>query len=146
MVCGIAAATGAFFTTPKIPTWYAGLVKPSFNPPNWLFGPVWTILYLMMGLAAYFVWQQGWEHSRVKRALGVFLLQLVLNVLWSFVFFGMQSTLGGLIVIIMLWGAILLTIVLFFRQSSLAGWLLVPYIMWVTFATVLNAAIFALNI
>src|SRR3990170_6763487 len=122
-VCGLAAFIGSFFTTPKIPTWYAGLVKPSFNPPNWLFGPVWTVLYLMMGIAGFVIWQRGFERSSVKRALAVFLMQLILNVLWSFVFFGLESTLGGLVIIILLWGAILLTIDLFFKQSRVAGWL-----------------------
>jgi tryptophan-rich sensory protein len=145
-VCELAGVVGALFTTSQIPTWYAALNKPSFNPPNWLFGPVWTLLYLLMGVAAYTIWQQGFDHSSVKRALAVFLVQLVLNVLWSFVFFGLESVLGGLVVIILLWSAIFLTISLFLRQSRMAGWLLIPYIVWVTFATVLNAAIFALNI
>lgn len=146
VICGVAAYSGSLFTTPKITTWYARLVKPSFNPPEWIFGPVWTALYLLLGVAAFIIWQQGLDQLRVKRALMAFLLQLVLNVLWSFVFFGMESTLGGLILIIVLWGAILLTVILFFRQSRQAGWLLIPYIVWVTFATVLNAAIFALNL
>lgn len=145
-VCELAGVVGALFTTSKIPTWYAALNKPSFNPPNWLFGPVWTLLYLLMGVAAYVIWQQGFDHSSVKRALAIFLVQLMLNVLWSFIFFGLESLLGGLVVIILLWGAIFLTISLFLRQSRMAGWLLIPYIAWVTFATVLNAAIFALNI
>jgi len=145
-VCELAGVVGALFTTSKIPTWYAALNKPSFNPPNWLFGPVWTLLYLLMGIAAYIIWQQGFDHSSVKKALAIFLVQLMLNVLWSFIFFGLESLLGGLVVIILLWGAIFLTISLFLRQSRMAGWLLIPYIAWVTFATVLNAAIFALNI
>ncbi len=144
-VCAGAAVMGSLFTTPKIATWYAGLNKPSFNPPNWLFGPVWTVLFLMMGIAAYSVWLHGFENSPVKKALAAFLVQLVLNVLWSFVFFGQEWPLGGLVVIILLWGAILTTIILFSKQSAIAAWLLVPYIVWVTFATVLNAAIFALN-
>ena len=128
-----------------IPTWYTGLAKPSFNPPAWLFGPAWTLLYLMMAVAAWLVWKQGIGAAGVKLALAVFLAQLILNTLWSILFFGLRSPLAGLVDIVALWLAILATIVLFFRASPPAGLLLPPYIGWVTFAAIPNAAILRLN-
>jgi tryptophan-rich sensory protein len=144
-VCELAGVVGSIFTVRKIPTWYAALKKPSFRPPNWLFGPVWTVLYLLMGIAAYLIWQEGSENSAVLNAMVVFGIQLVLNVLWSAVFFGLESPFGGLIVIAALWGAILLTIIRFLPVSVAAGLLLLPYIAWVSFAAVLNVAIYVLN-
>jgi translocator protein len=141
----LASAVGSFATVRAIPTWYKGLAKPSFNPPAWLFGPAWTLLYLLMAVTAWLVWKQGICAAGVKLALAVFLVQLVLNVLWSVFFFGLRSPLAGLVDIIVLWLAILATIVLFFRVSVPAGVLLLPYIAWVTFAAILNAAIFRLN-
>lgn len=140
-----AGAVGSLATAKAIPTWYKGLAKPSFNPPEWLFGPAWTALYLMMAVAAWLVWKQGIGAAGVKLALAVFLVQLVLNALWSVFFFGLRSPLAGLVNIIVLWLVILATIVLFFRVSTAAGILLLPYIGWVTFAAVLNAAILRLN-
>ena len=136
---------GSLATRPAIATWFAGLAKPSFSPPNWLFGPAWTVLYILMGLAVYIVWTRGTETRGVKPALAFFGVQLVLNLAWSFIFFAARSPLGGLIEILVLWVAIAVTMVLFFRVSVAAGLLFVPYLGWVTFATVLNAAIFALN-
>jgi tryptophan-rich sensory protein len=144
-VCFAAAALGSYFTNHSIATWYAALNKPAFSPPNWLFGPVWTILYLMMAVAAYLVWQKGLGDKRVRLALGVFLVQLALNSLWSIVFFGWHSLWGAYAVIILLWLTLLWTIVQFFRLSPLAGWLLIPYILWVSFASVLNLAVAILN-
>jgi benzodiazapine receptor len=140
-----AGGIGSLATTRAIPTWYKSLSKPPFNPPEWLFGPAWTALYLMMAVAAFRVWNQGFSTPGVKLALGVFLLQLVLNSLWSVFFFGLRSPLAGLMDIVALWLAIIANIVLFFRVSTPAGVLLLPYIGWVTFAAVLNAAIFRLN-
>ena len=140
-----ASAIGSFATVRAIPTWYKGLTKPSFNPPEWLFGPAWTVLYLMMAVAAWLVWKQGIGAPGVKLALGAFLGQLVLNCFWSILFFGFRSPLAGLVDIVLLWLAILATIVLFFRVSSAAGILLLPYIAWVSFAAVLNAAVLRLN-
>lgn len=140
-----AGGIGSLATTRAIPTWYKNLSKPPFNPPEWLFGPAWTALYLMMAVAAFLVWNQGFSTPGVKLALGVFLLQLVLNSLWSVFFFGLRSPLAGLMDIVALWLAIIANIVLFFRVSTPAGVLLLPYIGWVTFAAVLNAAIFRLN-
>jgi benzodiazapine receptor len=145
VVCELAGVVGSLFTIRKIPTWYASLKKPSFSPPNWLFGPAWTLLYLLMGIAAYLIWQTGLENTDVRVALVVFAVQLGLNVLWSLVFFGLESPFGALIVIAVLCGAIILTIIRFLPISLTAGLLLVPYIAWVSFATILNAAIYVLN-
>lgn len=145
VVCEGAGLIGSLATFPSIPTWYASLEKPAFNPPNWLFGPVWTTLYALMGIAAFLVWRQGIRKREVKIALGIFLVQLVLNSLWSIVFFGLNSLLGGLVVILPLWVAILLSIVTFYRISKTAGVLLIPYILWVSFATILNFSLWQLN-
>jgi len=144
-VCLLTGASGAIFTSPAIPTWYAQIRKPSFNPPNWLFGPVWTTLYIMMGIAAYLVWRSSNAEPRKKKALLIFLAQLALNALWTPLFFGLHNPLAGLVVIIILWLAILLTIILFWKISKTAGALLLPYLAWVGFATMLNASIFLLN-
>jgi len=145
VVCQCAGILGSVFTTPAIPTWYAALQKPAFTPPSWLFAPAWITLYLLMGIAAFFVWRAGLDNRRARVALLIFLIQLVLNALWSVVFFGLQSPLYGVIVIIILWIAILATIISFTRTSRLAAWLLVPYILWVSFASVLNISILVLN-
>ncbi|MEO0080064.1 MAG: TspO/MBR family protein [candidate division WOR-3 bacterium] len=140
-----AGALGGLATAPAIPTWYQTLSKPAFNPPQWLFGPAWTVLYILMGVAAFLVWRAGFSAAAVRLALALFLVQLVLNVLWSFLFFGLRSPLAGLVEIVILWLAIAATLVLFFRVSTVAGLLLIPYIGWVTFAAILNAALLALN-
>jgi len=140
-----AGGIGSLTTTMAIPTWYQGLKKPAFNPPDWLFGPAWSILYLLMAVAAFLVWRQGLSAPGVKLALLVFLIQLALNALWSILFFGMRSPLAGLVDIVALWLTILATVVLFFRVSVPAGTLLLPYLAWVSFAAVLNAAILRLN-
>jgi translocator protein len=144
-VCELAGLLGSVFTAASIPTWYAGLAKPSFNPPNWIFGPVWTILYILMGVAAYLVYQKGFNRPEVKRALTVFFLQLLLNALWSIVFFGVHMILGALVNIVVLWAMILATILTFRRISKAAAYLLVPYILWVSFAMVLNFSLYLLN-
>jgi tryptophan-rich sensory protein len=141
----LASSIGSFATVRAIPRWYAGLAKPSFNPPEWLFGPAWTVLYVLMAVAAWLVWKHGLGPAGVKLALAVFLVQLVLNALWSILFFGLRSPLAGLVEIIFLWLAILATIILFFRVSVPAGVLLLPYIAWISFAALLNAAILRLN-
>lgn len=145
VVCEGAGILGSFFTSPSIPTWYASLIKPPFNPPNWLFAPVWTLLFLMMAVSAFLIWNRGLQQGKIKAALAVFGIQLLLNVLWSILFFGFLSPLSALIEIIFLWLAILFTIILFFRIDRLAGWLLIPYILWVSFASVLNFFIWYLN-
>lgn len=145
VVCQCAGIVGSVCTAPAIPSWYATLQKPAFTPPNWLFAPAWITLYLLMGIAAFLVWRVGLENRRVRTALIIFLVQLVLNALWSVVFFGMQSPLYGVIVIAILWLMILLVILKFARISAAAAWLLVPYILWVSFATALNISIWILN-
>lgn len=136
---------GSVFTAPAIPTWYATLVKPELSPPNWVFAPVWTVLYVLMGLAAYLVWRKGLKVKGVKTALFVFCVQLVLNALWSVAFFGLQSPLIALGVITLLWLAIFETVFLFFSLSRTAAFLLIPYLLWVSFASYLNYSIWALN-
>jgi benzodiazapine receptor len=145
VACQCAGIVGSIFTMGAIPTWYAALQKPPFAPPNWLFAPAWITLYLLMAISAFLVWRTGLENRQTRTALIVFLVQLILNALWSIAFFGLQSPLYGLIVIIALWIAILVTIIKFFRISTIAGALMVPYILWVSFATVLNGSILMLN-
>jgi benzodiazapine receptor len=145
IICECAGLIGSIFTTGAIPTWYASLQKPAFTPPNWLFAPAWTTLYLLMGIAAFLIWRKGLDSRQVRTALIIFTVQLVLNILWSIFFFGLESPLSGLIVILLLWLAILITILVFRKISPAAAWLLVPYILWVSFATALNASIWVLN-
>ncbi len=145
VACLAAGAIGFVFTRNAIPTWYAALEKPPFNPPNWLFAPVWTLLYILMGVAAFLVWRKGLENRQVRTALIVFLVQLILNALWSVVFFGLELPLYGFIVIVFLWLAILLTVLKFYRISLASSVLLWPYLLWVTFAAVLNESIWLLN-
>jgi len=144
-VCQLVGIAGSFFTRPAIPGWYAGLRKPWFTPPDWLFGPVWITLYLLMGIAAYLVWSRGTARPGVRTALAVFLVQLLLNAAWSPVFFGLRSPLAGAVVIVLLWLAIAATIFLFWKVSRSAALLLLPYLLWVTLASALNMAIYFLN-
>jgi len=125
--------------------WYDSLKKPVFTPPGWIFGPVWTLLYLMMGIAAFLVWQKGLSNSRVRIALACFVVQLIFNAAWSPIFFGFHSVRLALLDIILLWLAILATVISFWRVDRLAAGLLLPYIAWVSFATILNAGIYLLN-
>lgn len=144
LVCQMAGFVGSLFTTPAIPNWYARLNKPSFTPPNWIFSPVWISLFVLMGISLFLVWRKQ-DHPFFRVALICFSIQLLLNVLWSIAFFGLQSPLFGLIDILLLWIAILLTILTFFKVSSRAGLLLVPYLLWVSFAAVLNFFLWTLN-
>lgn len=147
----LAGGIGSFFTIGSVKDWYPVLVKPALNPPSWVFGPVWTTLFALMGIAAFLVWQKLDSGSEarmtkmVKIALGIFLGQLALNTLWSIIFFGLHSPGGALIEIIFLWLAILATIVAFAKISKPAAWLLAPYILWVSFAMYLNYSIWILN-
>lgn len=143
--CQLAGVLGAFFTRAAIPSWYAQLKKPPWTPPGWLFGPAWISLYLLMGIAAYLVWQKGLSVGGVRTALGVFVFQLLLNALWTPAFFGLRSPRAGMIVILVLWLAITLTIFLFLKISRPAAWLLLPYILWVSYAAALNVSIYFLN-
>jgi tryptophan-rich sensory protein len=144
-ICLFAGFIGSFFTTPAIPTWYAMLQKPSFAPPNWVFFPVWTSLFIMMGISLFLVWQKSCEDKKVKTALYLFAGQLILNALWSVAFFGLRSPLLGLMEIIILWIAILTTILSFMKLSRTAAYLLIPYILWVSFAAIVNFLIWRLN-
>jgi tryptophan-rich sensory protein len=134
-----------FATARGVANWYPTLSKPSFNPPAWIFGPVWTVLYIMMGVAAFLVWRKILDTEGVKIALTVFAVQLALNGLWSILFFGMRAPGLALAEIILLWIAIGITTVLFWRVTPTAGALLLPYWGWVSFATVLNASLWWLN-
>jgi benzodiazapine receptor len=141
-VCFGAAAFGALFMPGA---WYAGLAKPPLTPPNWVFGPVWTTLYLLMAIAAWTVWNRAGTLSRAARPAGWFVLQLVLNAGWSALFFGLHAPLFALIEIVVLWGTIAATIAAFARVSRFAAAMLVPYLAWVSLATYLNAGLWWLN-
>ena len=148
--CELVGILGALTTATGESSWYASLVKPPFNPPGWLFGPVWTALYAMMGLAAFLVWRArraatGTEQAVASRALVLFAVQLVLNGIWTPIFFGAESIVGGAVVILTLLVVLAFTIRAFFRVSRTAGWLLVPYLLWIAFATTLNLSIWWLN-
>ncbi len=145
ILCEGAGGIGAIFTMPAISTWYAGLKKPAFTPPNSVFGPIWITLYLLMAIAVFLVWREGFEQQGVTVAFIVFWIQLVLNILWSVVFFGLKSFVGGIVVIVLLWIAILVNIILFFGVSPIAGGLLIPYIVWVSIAANLNVQVWRLN-
>ncbi len=145
VACEIAGVIGSIFTIPSIPTWYAALNKPFFTPPGWVFGPAWVALYALMGISAYLVWTKGVKKHEVRWALSLFAAQLFLNVLWSIAFFGMHSPLYGFAVIALLWVTLLATIILFYRISKTAAYLLVPYFLWGSFAAALNLAVLIMN-
>jgi tryptophan-rich sensory protein len=167
IICEFAGVIGSVFTAPEIGGWYKSLQKPSFNPPSWIFAPVWTLLFLLMGISFYLVWEKKWI---VKNKIGtnkkawnslsqefyngkfeklniilIFWLQLFLNVLWSVAFFGMNSPSTAFSVLLMLWISIVFTIINFYRVSKISAYLLIPYILWVSFAGILNFAILILN-
>lgn len=144
-VCLLIGFLSGFATQTSIDSWYATLQKPSFTPPNWIFAPVWTVLYLMMGVAAGMVWARGFYHIWVKTALYYFGFQLLLNALWSIVFFGLRSPFAALLLILALLIMIVLTIKWFKVVSTTAAYLMVPYLLWVCYATYLNYRIWALN-
>ncbi len=145
-VCFGASAFGALFmNADSINTWYAQLQKPVITPPDWVFGPAWTILYLMMSISVYLVWSKGLDYPRVKIAIGLFLIQLALNAAWTPIFFGFHLILPALVDIVLLFFAILVTLLVFKTISSRASLLLIPYLIWVGYATVLNALIWQLN-
>jgi benzodiazapine receptor len=145
-LCFVFAFAGSTFTPVPGSEWYYHVLnKPSWNPPDWLFPPAWSLLFLLMGTALYLVVQQSSEKTTIRVPLIVFGVQLLLNLGWSAAFFGLHSPLLALMVIVLLWLAILLTIVKFKAVSPLSGYLLIPYLMWVTFASVLNFTIWRLN-
>jgi benzodiazapine receptor len=143
--CQLVGVLGTPFTVAAIPTWYESLNKPFFSPPNWIFGPVWTLLYMFMGIAFYLVFIKGYKKQNIKTASNYFLAQLALNFIWTPIFFGLRSPLFGLIIIVAMWILIILTMKKFYPISKPAFYLLVPYLLWVTFATLLNGAILVLN-
>lgn len=143
--CELVGLGSTPFTIAAIPTWYASLNKPFFSPPNWLFGPVWTLLYFLMGVSVFLIWRLYLKKQKVKRAVTIFSIQLGLNFLWSFLFFWLHSPILGFIDIVALWIMIILTILKFKPLSKWAAYLLIPYLLWVTFATLLNFSIVVLN-
>ncbi|MDD5270830.1 MAG: tryptophan-rich sensory protein [Candidatus Omnitrophica bacterium] len=145
-ICEAAGIIGSFFTVSSVNTWYKTLAKPDFNPPAWIFAPMWTTLYLMMGVSLFLVWRKGVKSAGVKDALHFFAFQLALTVAWPYGFFGLKCPISGLFIIVILWAAILMTILKFARISRPAAFLLIPYILWVSFATALNGAVFFMNI
>jgi benzodiazapine receptor len=146
LICQCAGFVGSLFTRPSIPTWYATLVKPPFTPPNGVFSPVWITLFFLMGISLFLVWRRGLTEKTVRVAIIFFGSQLIFNILWSVLFFGLRSPLAGFIDIVVLWVAIALTIFYFLKVSKTAGLLLVPYIVWVSFASMLNGYIWGLNL
>jgi len=144
IVCEGVGFLGAIFTIPSITAWYSYLNKPSFNPPNWIFGPVWTILYLLMGVSLFLVLQKKLKKQR-NFLLVLFSAQLFLNFLWSVIFFGMHLPLAAFMDILLLWISIALLIIDFWRFSRFASLILIPYLLWVSFASILNLWIIVLN-
>lgn len=143
--CQLVGLLSTPFTIASIPTWYATLNKPFFSPPNWIFGPVWTVLYALIGISFFLIWEKGFKKKQAKKAGIFFGIQLVLNFIWSILFFGFQSPLLAFIDIIILLIVIAFTIRAFYKISQNAAYLLVPYLVWVSFATVLNLSILILN-
>lgn len=145
LIAQAAGLIGTFFTFDAIPTWYASLAKPSFSPPNWIFGPVWTTLYTLMGIAAFFIWEERFHKTHASRGMNWYWLQLFLNAIWSPIFFGAQNLGLALIVIGLMWFAIAKTVYEFGKVKLWLGILLVPYVAWVSFASFLNYTLWMIN-
>jgi len=145
LICQSAGIIGSFFTAPAISDWYVNLEKPFIAPPNWIFAPVWTTLFVLMGVAFYLVWEKGIDRKDIKLALSVFCIHLGLNTLWSILFFGIRSPLLSFFEIIILWLFILWITYKFYKIRKLAGVLLIPYLFWVSFASILNFLIWRIN-
>lgn len=145
IICELVGLISTPFTINSVQTWYQYLNKPFFSPPNWVFGPVWTLLYLLMGVSAYLIWRKGLKKKNIKPALIYFSVQLFFNFLWSIIFFGLHSPFVALIDIVLLLVTIFITILKFYNISKPAAYLLIPYILWVSFATLLNLSIILLN-
>lgn len=141
----VVGGTAGFFTVTGVGTWYQGIQRPEWNPPNWVFGPVWTALYVLMGIGLYLVWKGPERSPQKTRAITLWSVQLLFNFLWSFLFFNRHQIGLALADLVLLWFLILLTIFAFARINKTAAWLLVPYISWVTFAGILNYSIWVLN-
>jgi tryptophan-rich sensory protein len=145
IICNSVGVIGSVFTISSVDTWYAMLEKPFFSPPNWLFGPVWILLYTLMGISVFLILQKGWKKKQVKRAVGIFGFQLFLNAIWTPIFFGAHMISFAFAIILLLFAAIVATMRAFFPESRTAGWLLLPYLAWVGFAAVLNGSLWLLN-
>lgn len=145
VIAELAGIIGSIFTSSSVSTWYLTLNKPFFNPPSWVFAPVWTILFALMGLASYFIFIKGFKNKNVKIALGVYGTQLIFNIIWSVLFFGLKNPLFAFIEILILLTLIVVNTFLFWKIDKRAGYIMLPYILWVSFATLLNLAIFILN-
>jgi len=141
----LAGIIGSIFTVSSIREWYSLLEKPSFNPPNWIFGPAWTILYLLMGISIYLVWQRVKENKNNKKVMFIFWIHLFLNTIWSIIFFGFQNVGLAFINIVVIWFFIVLLMILFWKIDRRATYLLIPYLLWVSFASILNLSILLLN-
>ena len=145
LLCQAAGIIGSVFTIESIPNWYAFLQKPWFTPPSWLFGPAWIALYMLMGIALFILWKKGIKTENSKASLSLFAIQLALNTAWPIIFFGLRMPALALVEIIFLWVAIASTIFLFWQPSKKAAILLVPCLCWVSFAALLNYAVWVLN-
>ncbi len=145
IICIFPGFIGAMINVKAIPAWYAFIERPSFAPPNWVFAPVWTALYVTMGVTLFLLWRKGIGYPGVRGAIVPFVVQLVLNGIWTPVFFGLRSPLAGLFVIVPMWVAILITIIKSYPVTRKGAVLLIPYLAWVGFASVLNASFYALN-
>jgi len=146
IVCLVVGYSASIVTRPSVESWYPTLTKPIFNPPNWIFMPMWTFLYIIMAVAAGLVWDKIKEQNEeVKKALAFFLIQLTLNAIWSYLFFGLKNPMLALIEIALLWLMIYETYLKFIKINKTAGYLLIPYLAWVAFAAILNASIWWLN-
>lgn len=142
IICQAAGLLGSVFNIKSIPGWYSKLKKPSFNPPNWIFGPVWTFLYLLMGISLYLILV---SQKDTPLAIIIFSIQLFLNIAWSAIFFGMKKPFFAFLEIILLWISILASIIIFYEISDISSYLLIPYLLWVSFASLLNFSIWKLN-
>jgi benzodiazapine receptor len=146
LLSGLAGAVGTAFTSKSVTTWYVTISKPSFTPPGWVFGPAWTVLYIMMGIALYLVWERSSVPGAVTPwAFALFFVQLAFNAMWSVFFFGQRNIGVALVDIALLWAAVLVTMLVFWQISRVAGALFIPYLAWVTFAAALNYSIWRLN-
>lgn len=144
-IANVPGVLGSLFTSPGSSQWYTELIKPALSPPNWVFGPVWVTLYLLMGISCFLVWKKGWPSQKAKWALGVFIVHLFFNGIWSILYFGLQNIGLALVDIVILDIFIIISIFLFARVSRLAALLLIPYLLWVSFATYLNTMLYLLN-
>lgn len=145
MITQAVGLASSYFTLPEVAGWYQTLRKPWITPPDWAFAPIWTVIYLLTGIAAYLVWERRDNSQAYKITSIVYVLQLLLNFLWAFIFFGMHQVFGGMIDTILLWLAVLANMICFYKFNRVAGWLLVPYLLWLTYAVILNTWFLQLN-